>query len=224
MTTRLSPDARSAQVEESAPPRPASVEVPDEVRVVLLELARTALAAVTGRTTMKPLEAALHAATARYRERAAVFVTLTEGGELRGCMGGLVAERPIPEAVAGAACSAALRDPRFVPLSVRELPDVHIEVSVLGAPVRLERPADLRPGIDGVIVERGPAVALLLPEVADHFGWGGLEMIMAVCRKAGLPGDAWQDPNTRLFVFRTARFGGPALEPSEGAGAEARAH
>jgi hypothetical protein len=219
MTARLSPDARLAQ-----PEGPVPVEVADEERVVLLELARTALAAVTGRTTMEPLEEALHAATARYRERAAVFVTLTEGGELRGCMGGLVAERPIPEAVAGAACSAALRDPRFVPLSARELPDVHIEVSVLGGPVRLDRPADLRPGIDGVIVERGPAVALLLPEVADHFGWGGLEMITAVCRKAGLPGDAWRDPRTRLFVFRTARFGGPALEPAEGPGAAARPH
>jgi AMMECR1 domain-containing protein len=49
-------------------------------------------------------------------------------------------------------------------------------------------------------------------------------MITAVCRKAGLPGDAWRDPRTRLFVFRTARFGGPALEPAEGPGAAARPH
>jgi AmmeMemoRadiSam system protein A len=160
---------------------------------------------------MESLDRALLAADA-FDEPAAVFVTLTEDDELRGCMGGLVAERPIPEAVTAAACTAALRDPRFVPLSARELPRVRVEISVLGPAVPLRAPADLRPGLDGVIVERGSAVALLLPEVAETFRWGGLEMVEAVCRKAGLSGDAWHDPRTRLSIFRTARFGGPAIE------------
>ncbi len=71
-----------------------------------------------------------------------------------------------------------------------------------------------------MIVERGPAVALLLPEVADHFQWGGREMIEAACRKAGLPADAWRDRRTRLSVFRTAHFGGPAVEASGPGGAD----
>jgi AmmeMemoRadiSam system protein A len=224
MTARLVPKARPARPSgrpadasaaagaSMAVPRPVSI-APDE-QAALLRLARTALAVVTGQTSMGPLDDALRAA-ATFAEPAAVFVTLTEDGELRGCMGGLVAERPIAEAVLGAACTAALRDPRFVPLSARELPGVRIEISVLGSAVPLDVPAHLRAGIDGVIVERGPAVALLLPEVADHFDWGGREMVEAACRKAGLPADAWRDERTRLSVFRTARFGGPAVATPE---------
>ena len=114
-----------------------------------------------------------------------------------------------------AACSAALRDPRFVPLAAAELPSIRVEVSVLGPAVPLPAPADLRPGIDGVIVELGPSVALPLPEVADHFHWGGREMVEAACRKAGLRAEAWRDARTRLWAFRTARFGGPAVEEAE---------
>lgn len=221
MTTRLAPKSRPAPPDGGptaapAPPgmpvgAPDPVTIPLDEQATLLRLARTALAAVTGQTPMGPLEGALRA-TATLDEPAAVFVTLTEDGELRGCMGGLVAERPISEAVVAAACTAALRDPRFVPLSARELPAVRIEISVLGLPAPLRAPADLRPGIDGVIIEHGPAVALLLPEVADHFQWGGREMVEAACRKAGLPADAWRDRRTRMSVFRTAHFGGPAVE------------
>lgn len=229
MTTRLAPKNRPAPpadgpLDAPAPPGvpsgvPDPVRVPLDEQVALLRLARTALAAVTGQTSMDSLEDAL-GATPAPDEPAAVFVTLTENGELRGCMGGLVADRPISEAVVAAACTAALRDPRFVPLSARELPAIRIEISVLGPPVPLRAPADLRPGIDGVIVEQGQALALLLPEVADHFHWGGREMVEAACRKAGLQVDAWRDRRTRLSVFRTAHFGGPAVEEPGPGGAD----
>ena len=127
-------------------------------------------------------------------------------------MGSLTADRPIAEAVVDAACAAAQVDPRFRPLAARELPWVRVEISVLGPPVPLRAPADLRPGVDGVIVERRRARALLLPEVAERFHWGGREMVEAACRKAGLPASAWRDPQTRLSVFRTAHFEGPAVE------------
>ena len=190
---------------------PDPVTVPADEQAVLLRLARSALVAATGLAASKePLEAALCAA-AGCAPPAAVFVTLTEAGDLRGCMGSLTPQRPIAEAVAEAAWAAARGDPRFARLTARELPAVWIDVSVLGPPVRIATPMDLRPGVDGVIVERGPAVALLLPEVAEHFQWGGRQMVEAACRKAGLPATAWCDPMTRLSVFRTARFGGPAI-------------
>jgi AMMECR1 domain-containing protein len=62
-----------------------------------------------------------------------------------------------------------------------------------------------------VIVERGGRRGLLLPEVATEFSWGATQMFDAVCRKAGLPVDAWRDPGTRLRWFRTVRFGGPTI-------------
>jgi hypothetical protein len=138
-------------------------------------------------------------------EPGAAFVTLTEHGSLRGCIGSLVADKPLGRAVASAGSSAAARDPRFLPVTERELPAIHIDVSVLGPAVPLRDPMAFRPGIDGIIVARDGRRALLLPEVATDLGWGAREMLDAVCEKAGLEGHAWHDPRTRLFVFRTVR-------------------
>ena len=145
----------------------------------------------------------------------AAFVTLTEHGSLRGCMGSLVAEQPLGEAVRSAAASAAVRDPRFYAVSERELDTIKIAVSVLGPAVPLRDAAAFRTGIDGIIVARDGRRALLLPEVATDQGWGAREMLDAVCEKAGLEGHAWHDPRTRLLVFQTvhiseseARIGG----------------
>jgi AmmeMemoRadiSam system protein A len=120
-------------------------------------------------------------------------------------VGSLVAEQPLGEAVASAGASAAVRDPRFMPVTERELPAIHIDVSVLGPAVPLADPMAFRPGIDGIIVARDGRRALLLPEVATDLGWGAREMLDAVCEKAGLEGHAWHDPRTRLSVFRTSR-------------------
>ena len=120
-------------------------------------------------------------------------------------MGSLVAEQPLGQAVASAGASAAVRDPRFLPVTERELPAIHIDVSVLGPTVPLADPMGFRPGIDGIIVARDGRRALLLPEVATDLGWGAREMLDAVCEKAGLDGHAWHDPRTRLSVFRTTR-------------------
>ena len=135
----------------------------------------------------------------------AAFVTLTEHGSLRGCIGSLVADQPLGRAVAAAGASAAVRDPRFLPVTEGELPAIHIDVSVLGPSVPLRDPMAFRPGIDGIIVTRDGRRALLLPEVATDLGWGAREMLDAVCEKAGLEGHAWHDPRTRLSVFRTVR-------------------
>ena len=92
-----------------------------------------------------------------------------------------------------------------MPVTERELPWIHIDVSVLGPALPLRDPAAFRPGIDGIIVARDGRRALFLPEVATDQGWGAREMFDAVCEKAGLEGHAWHDPRTRLFVFRTVR-------------------
>lgn len=142
--------------------------------------------------------------------RAAVFVTLTSEGILRGCMGTLDPRQRVEEAVAVTTIRAARGDPRFLPVEAPELPTIRVDISILGAPVELNDPAEFVPGVHGVIVERDGRRALLLPEVATDHGWDGAQMLRTVCEKAGLRSDAWQDPRTKRQVFRTVRFGGPA--------------
>jgi len=173
----------------------------------LLDLARAAVvAAVDGQTAPAPdLRAHPELAVA-----ADAFVTLTAGGDLRGCMGTLGADMPVGAAVVRAAGMAATRDPRFRPVAAGDLAGLRIEVSVLGPPRPLDDPAAFVPGRDGVVVEARGHRALLLPQVATEMGWGTTEMLDAVCEKAGLRADAWRERGTRLSVFEVERASGPA--------------
>lgn len=195
----------SVQSLAAAPP-PA---VSPEVQGALLELVQVALAVATRSADVSALDRALDRIPTDV-EPAAAFVTLTEDGELRGCMGSLEPTRGLGDTVVTSAIMAALDDPRFLPVTADELPSIHVEISVLGPPTPVADVAAFRPGIDGVIVDRKGRRGLLLPEVATDFGWDAAQMFDGVCRKAGLPRDAWRDPATRLSTFRTIRFGGPA--------------
>jgi hypothetical protein len=190
---------------------PATPDVPAELRRALLEVARSAIQVAVGLASSRSLASRIREAGASDL-RAAVFVTLTDAGDLRGCMGTLDPARPVAEAVASAAMTAALDDPRFYPVEAGEIPDLEVDVSILGVAVDLAAPIDFVPGVDGIIVERESRLGLLLPEVATGHGWDGERMLAAVCQKAGLPADAWREAGTRCLVFRTVRFGGPVVE------------
>ncbi|MEW5991684.1 MAG: AmmeMemoRadiSam system protein A [Chloroflexota bacterium] len=188
--------------------RPVAPEVTPELREALLEIARSAIQMAAGLASGWSLASRIRAAGGSGL-RATAFVTLTDGSSLRGCMGTLDPNQPVAEAVAAAAMTASLDDPRFYPVEADELGDLHVHVSILGPPVVLASPADFVPGVDGIIVERGLRLGLLLPEVATGHGWDGERMLAAVCQKAGLPPGAWREPGARCLVFRTVRFGGP---------------
>lgn len=207
MTTTSDPRPIAA---DAAGDGPLAPEVPAVMRRALLEVARCAVQVAVGAASGWALESTVRCA-AEPELQAAVFVTLTEGGQLRGCMGTLNAVQPVAEAVAVAAMTVALDDPRFLPIEAFELPDLRVEVSVLGTPVALIDPGTFVRGVDGVIVSRGRCSGLLLPEVATDQGWDGPRMLTAACHKAGLEGTAWRDPATRVNTFRTARFGGPVV-------------
>lgn len=124
----------------------------------------------------------------------ASFVTLTKGGQLRGCIGSLVAHRPLGEDICANALAAALRDPRFPAVTAEELPELHIEVSVLTKPEPLDRRPDesnaeflsrLRPGIDGVILRCGFNQATFLPQVWEELPDVN-DFIAHLMQKAGL--------------------------------------
>jgi len=128
----------------------------------------------------------------------AAFVTLTQAGQLRGCIGSLVAHRALRDDVASNARAAAFDDPRFMPLQADELARTRIEVSVLSAPVpmpftsRQDALAQLRPGVDGVILSAGRRRATFLPQVWDELP-DQEDFIQHLFRKAGLPANYWGD-------------------------------
>jgi AmmeMemoRadiSam system protein A len=211
--------ARLPSRSRSGAARPDSVSpLDDERREQLLEVARAALAVATGSADRKRLDAAMEAARS-LEMPAAAFVTLTEAGELRGCMGRLDPDRPVIVSVAEAAICAAVEDPRFEPVRADELDRIRIEVSILGPYQPLADPEGFEPGVEGILVERGWQRGLLLPEAAAECGLGRREVLEITCRKAGLATEAWRDPRTVVFAFRTVRFGGPARPAPGVAGA-----
>ena len=190
---------------------PAPVDLIDVERGTLLALARAALAAAVGAAPRSAIDA-VRAQRPTSGRRGAAFVTLTEGGELRGCIGHMDASTPVEESVVEAATWAALEDPRFASVRKSELGQIHVEVSVLGPLVALGDPMAFRPGVDGIVVERRGRRGLLLPEVAAMLGNDRTAMLDTACRKAGLPVGSWRDPGTVTLVFRTNRVGGRAVE------------
>lgn len=138
------------------------------------------------------------------RELRGVFVSLHErAGDLRGCIGHLAGDRPLGEVIRQVAVSASRSDPRFPPVTREELPDLHIEISVLSELTRRESAylSGLVIGRDGVLVRRGPAQAVLLPQVATEQGFGPEAFLNAVCHKAGLAPESWRDSATEVYTF-----------------------
>ncbi|MHB8960076.1 MAG: AmmeMemoRadiSam system protein A [Candidatus Limnocylindrales bacterium] len=189
---------------------PDPVVVTDAARSELLEMARIAVAVASRALGSAALESAMRALPSTGL-RAGAFVTLTEGGELRGCMGMLDPERPVRDSVAEAAACATRADPRFRPVTPEELPRLRIDVSVLGPMVPLADPLSWRLGTDGIVVQLGSRRGLLLPEVAAENGLDRTAMLDIATRKAGLPKDAWRHPEAVVSAFRTDRFGGLAV-------------
>jgi len=148
------------------------------------------------------------------REPGASFVTLTLDGRLRGCIGSLVAHRPLGQDVASNAQAAAFADPRFRPLRAADVDLVRVEVSVLGPsePIVFTDRADalrqLRPGVDGVILDAGWHRATFLPQVWDELPDPD-EFLRHLLAKADLPPDRW-DATIRLARYGVTAFAEPA--------------
>ena len=164
----------------------------DERGAVLLPIARGAIARVLNVPHTADESAPWLA------EPGACFVTLTQFGELRGCIGSLQARQPLLSDVKDNAVSAALRDPRFTPLTIEELDITTVEVSLLSESqeMRVRDEADalaqLRPGVDGIIFEYGRYRSTFLPQVWESLAQPR-QFLGMLRRKAGLPDDFWAE-------------------------------
>jgi AmmeMemoRadiSam system protein A len=171
----------------------------------LLRWARRAIeSAVEASSPPRPGEAEL---TGGLLSPHGAFVTIKKQGELRGCIGRMDFDRPLWENVVAAAVASALEDPRFRPVEAGELAEVRLEISVLEPPRELPRPGLFDAQRHGIIIEKGFRHALLLPKVAQENGWGAEKTLETVCWKAGLPPQAWREPDARLQVFEAFDFG-----------------
>lgn len=212
----------------------ASAPVPPaDAGAILLPLARGAIAARldpagpsapdAARRTV-PEAAVRAAADAAWLDApGASFVTLTSGrapgGALRGCIGSLGARRPLREDVEANAVAAALHDPRFAPLTARELDETVVEVSVLSAPAALpaadeaELLARLRPGVDGVVLSACGRRATFLPQVWEQLP-DPADFLARLRRKAGLPADYWgRDVVVETYTVTAWQEAAPGVVP-----------
>nr|WP_321465489.1 AmmeMemoRadiSam system protein A [uncultured Desulfobulbus sp.] len=150
-----------------------------------------------------------------FQEQRGVFVTLHKRGDLRGCIGSLAAAESIVDGIRRNAINAAFHDFRFNPVGLEELPQLHVEVSVLTSPSPLsfERPEDLlqllKPGRDGVILEGpGQTRATFLPQVWQQLP--GVDQFLGhLCRKAGLAETTWRSGNVRISTYQVQSFEEP---------------
>ncbi len=171
-------------------------------RQTLLEFAQRSIARglAGGRLTVRPGEF-----SPPLQAHAASFVTLHVHGELRGCIGTLEAQRPLIADVVSNAWSAAFRDPRFPALTRAEFQVLDLHISVLSEPQPMavaseaELLAQLRPGIDGLVLEEGLHRGTFLPAVWEHLS-EPREFVRHLKRKAGLPAEYWS-PTLRVSRY-----------------------
>ena len=149
--------------------------------------------------------------------RTGIFVTLWEehtnqtnkplsgSSRLRGCIGHLQNDLPLLDLVQEVAISAAIRDPRFPPLTLAELDTIRIEIAIL-SPMRIINDLQqINIGQDGLMLEGLGKRGLLLPKVAERMGWDRESFLKGVCRKAELPLSCWAK-TCNLYAFTTVVF------------------
>lgn len=191
-----------------------SHEYSDEDGVFLVDLARNTVDEyVIYKTKRKTIEVPPE----RLKVKSGVFVTLNvitgDHVSLRGCIGRPYPNQPLIQATIDSAIDSAAHDPRFPPVSPKELDSILVELSVLTPPKKIEytKPEDLleivKVGRDGLIATRDMWRGLLLPQVPVEWKWNTKEFLEHTCNKAGLPKDAWKDTRTEFMSFQAEIFG-----------------
>lgn len=142
-----------------------------------------------------------------FQEKRGVFVTLKKHETLRGCIGYPEPIYPLINALLDSSISAAVRDPRFPPVTAEEMNDITVEVTVLTKPQKIDPdPQNVTIGEDGLMVEKGMFKGILLPQVPVEWEWNAEEFLCQTCIKAGLPPDCWLDGDTIMYKFQGQIF------------------
>jgi AmmeMemoRadiSam system protein A len=180
--------------------QPEAAEYSPEERRQLLKLAHEVIESAFAEREVDTAPPSEHLAQPR-----GAFTTLHLGGQLRGCVGYVMAVHPLYRTVAETALAAAFHDTRFLPVTKPEAPRLEIEISVL-SPLQPIECDDIEVGRHGLVVTFGSRRGLLLPQVPLEYGWDVKTFLAQTCLKAGLPTDAWERGAT-LEAFTAEVFG-----------------
>jgi AmmeMemoRadiSam system protein A len=144
--------------------------------------------------------------SSRLKENRGAFVSLHKRGRLRGCIGYIEGRGPLHKTIEEMAEAAAFRDPRFTPMTEKELPDLDIEISVLTPLRKITDVREIEVGKHGIYIKKGWLSGLLLPQVATEYGWDSETFLEQTCTKAGLPTKSWKEKDTEIYVFSADIF------------------
>jgi len=174
------------------------VYLPPDSQKRLIQLSRNALEGFVRRDGIEtcPVDDP-HLHTSQF----GAFISLHKGEELRGCIGTCFPTRRLYETVIEMTEAAASHDYRVSPIYVSELPQIHIDISVLSPLYLVDDPLTLKVGKHGLHVTRDDNCGVLLPQVATQYEWDLKTFLEQACLKAGLPKAAWRWPETKVSSF-----------------------
>jgi len=178
-------------------------ELSPEQKTLLLDVARRTIRGKTAGKTKIDLDCP----DPKLAEKGAAFVTISRKGRLRGCIGQVEARGPLWNCVVEMAGAAATQDTRFPPVNEDEVDDIDLEISVLTPMEKVVSLDEIEVGRHGLMMSRGWHRGLLLPQVATEWDWSRDEFLSHTAQKAGLPPDAWRDPETEILRFEALVFG-----------------
>ncbi len=168
-------------------------------------LHHVAMTVIENRAKKKPVPE-FNIESSRLKENRGAFVSLHKRGQLRGCIGYIEGRGPLHKTIEEMAEAAAFRDPRFSPVTERELPDLDIEISVLTPLRKLTDVNEIEVGVHGIYIKKGWLSGLLLPQVATEYRWDRETFLEHTCMKAGLPVHAWKEKDTEIYIFSADIF------------------
>jgi AmmeMemoRadiSam system protein A len=186
-----------------------SNQINDKNRTLLLKIARKTITKKSKQNILTPEE--IENLDDILKKKRGCFVTLNKNNNLRGCIGYILPVEPLYKAVIDNAYSAAFSDPRFPPVSGNEVDDLHIDISVLTVPAKLDYKnkddllEKLKPLEDGVIVKGGFSCATFLPQVWEQLP-DKEEFLGHLCMKAGLSPDAWKNGDLDIEIYNAEVF------------------
>lgn len=179
-----------------------------EERTFLLELARESIRArIFKGHAPSPTADRISKAGSHLDEPRGCFVTLHCDVQLRGCIGNFFCDGPLWRNVCDMAVQSAFFDPRFQSLKESELKDIDIEISVLSPLRQIKNVEEIKVGVHGIYITKGPYRGVLLPQVATEQGWDRNTFLEHTCLKAGLSPKAWKDPACQIEIFSAEVFG-----------------
>ncbi|MDP8208866.1 MAG: AmmeMemoRadiSam system protein B [Candidatus Electryonea clarkiae] len=175
--------------------------IPENDRKALIKLARTTITRYLETGTL-PL---VRDPVPSFSLKRGGFVTLEKDGRLRGCIGHMTDDLPLKDVVGKMALQAAFNDYRFKPVTLEEMDEIEIEISVLTPYKPVSSPEEIVVGRDGVMIKKSGKSAVYLPQVAPQQGWNREQMLDKLCQKAGLPAGSWRK-GAEFLTFQAEVF------------------